>query len=397
MPGAEAFDVDHFHRHELPRRLDAGHNTLAAAVTAGLRPLTFDIDGAIWSYVPSPQGVEVVEGQVAGAAEVTIDTRRFGAYVAELHTAMGLLYGGFAEGDLGALSRWEPAVRAAFHGRPPYDPARVDLHDLDPGRWFEADDVELGTLRLHMEVLGYAHVRGVFDADEIAAMDGEVKRLADLAHPGDDRSWWARGPDGGDVLCRLTHVEERSPLLAELHADPRLVGVVDALDCGAIAQPDRHDGHSVVIKNAGVTAGLSDLPWHVDCGLGGHPVLCPGVNVGIQLDAADADTGQLHVLAGSHHTTAWHLSPAELADAAFPTVAIDTRPGDVTFHFTDLLHAAPPPTGVGGRRTLYVSYTNPAALDVVPVGRGYNDVVLASGDGNRVRDISNQIGQSGSP
>ena len=43
-----------------------------------------------------------------------------------------------------------------------------------------------------------------------------------------------------------------------------------------------------MITNPGATEGLSDLPWHVDCGLGGHPVLCPTVNLGIQLDAANA-------------------------------------------------------------------------------------------------------------
>jgi hypothetical protein len=144
----------------------------------------------------------------------------------------------------------------------------------------------------------------------------------------------------------------------------------------ALADPDlvmiedRMDGVSVVIKNPGVVQGLSDLPWHRDCGLGGHPFVCPELNIGIQLDAASAETGQLHMLAGSHVGTAHMPRPDELDQ--LPIVAIDTEPGDVTLHYGHAFHAAPPPTGHGPmRRAMYWMYTPQAAVDLFPVGGGH--------------------------
>jgi ectoine hydroxylase-related dioxygenase (phytanoyl-CoA dioxygenase family) len=127
----------------------------------------------------------------------------------------------------------------------------------------------------------------------------------------------------------------------------------------------------VVIKNAGVVEGLSDLPWHRDCGLGGHPLTCPKLNVGIQLDAASAATGRLLFVPGSWRHS-WHRS--DLARA--PVVAVDTAPGDVTVHLGDVFHAAPPPAGTGpGRRVLYLTFMPARAFDAIPAGQSYNDVI----------------------
>jgi ectoine hydroxylase-related dioxygenase (phytanoyl-CoA dioxygenase family) len=131
----------------------------------------------------------------------------------------------------------------------------------------------------------------------------------------------------------------------------------------------------VVIKHPEITAGLSDLPWHRDCGLGGHPVLCPTVAIGIQLDPASAATGQLHFLAGSHRGSSHPLKPGD--EAHQPVVAIDTEPGDVTVHFGHVLHAAPAPSGDGpGRRAVYVTFSRPETLEFVGPGNGYNDVLF---------------------
>ena len=143
----------------------------------------------------------------------------------------------------------------------------------------------------------------------------------------------------------------------------------------------------MVIKNPGVTAGLSDLPWHRDCGLGGHGLLCPGLNVGIQLDRADAANGQLWFLPGSHR----HGGP--LGDPwadGYPTVAIDADPGDVTVHFGHVLHAAPPPSAPdAGRRAIYLGFSKPELFAVIPEGKAYNDVIYADGDG-RIRNVAEQ-------
>jgi hypothetical protein len=218
-------------------------------------------------------------------------------------------------------------------------------------------------------------VRGVFSGAEIDVLRAEVERLAAVATPDDGRSWWATRADGSPVCCRLIYLPLASEPVAALGADSR-VRRIAALP-GLPLEPtlDCLDGFSVVIKHPEVVEGLSDLPWHRDCGLGGHPVLCPGLQIGIQLDAASAETGQLHMLAGSHSCSSHQLDPGD--ETRLPAVAIDTEPGDVTVHYGHLLHAAPPPTGAGpGRRALYASFVRPETLEYIGPGHGYNDLLF---------------------
>jgi ectoine hydroxylase-related dioxygenase (phytanoyl-CoA dioxygenase family) len=275
------------------------------------------------------------------------------------------------------LERWEPALRALFHGRAFFDAASAVLRDrsgvsLELRRPITladaADDV-----RHVLHEAGFVHVRGVFGADEIARIGALVAEQARRAVPDDGTSWWAVRRDGARVLCRLVYLGLRVPEIAALSDDPRLLALAALAPEPVRPALDRSDGHSVVIKNAEVRAGLSDLPWHRDCGLGGHPVTCPTLNVGIQLDAATAASGRLHFLAGSHRGSV-HRSMLTRPD--LPIVPVDTEPGDVTVHLGDVLHAAPPPEGSGpGRRALYLTFMPPRAFDVIGPGASYNDVI----------------------
>jgi ectoine hydroxylase-related dioxygenase (phytanoyl-CoA dioxygenase family) len=182
------------------------------------------------------------------------------------------------------------------------------------------------------------------------------------------------------VCCRVTYCGQRSATLLALADDARLTRAAAWADASLRAATDRLDGISVVLKHPEVVSGLSDLPWHRDCGLGGHPVLCPALNIGIQLDRADAANGQLAFLAGSHH----HTSSLTDADhhADWPVVRVEAAPGDVTVHYGHVQHAAPPPTSpTANRRALYVGFVPPAIFDVVGPEQGYNDVVYQSADG----------------
>jgi ectoine hydroxylase-related dioxygenase (phytanoyl-CoA dioxygenase family) len=144
---------------------------------------------------------------------------------------------------------------------------------------------------------------------------------------------------------------------------------------------DRLDGNSVVIKVPGSEGGLADLPWHRDCGMGGHPVKCPMLNVGIQLDAATEDAGQLEMIPGSHRGTSRLPSAAEAE--RHQVVALNTEPGDVTVHFGHTLHAAPPPKDprTAGRRALYLSFVPPLTFEMVGPRQGYNDVLFTRSGG----------------
>jgi hypothetical protein len=243
---------------------------------------------------------------------------------------------------------------------------------LDPRRSFSTADPDV-ELRHFLAETGYLHVRGVFAADEIHRLRDLVAGRQAAARPGDGRSWWARRRDGTPVLCRLIYLGLVEPDIAALGDDPRLRRLAALAPEPLRAAIDRSDGHSVVIKNPDVVEGLSDLPWHRDCGLGGHPLTCPTLNVGIQLDAATAETGRLHFVPGS-----WRGSCHRSAIARAAAVAVDTAPGDCTVHLGDVMHAAPPPTSTGpGRRALYTAWMPARAYEAIPPGRSYNDVILA--------------------
>lgn len=368
-------DFDEFHRRVLPERIASGHGALAADDLVGAPVLAFRVGPAAYTYVPVPGSVEVRAGE--GGADVVVELApvAFSDYAHELRSCFGLVYAGdarVARGTHDDWFRWEPAIRALYHGRPLYDPTWAD--DLDLHRSFTLADAD-AEIAAFLATAGFAHVRAVFGADEIAALVREVDRLTALAVPDDGRSWWTT-VGGADRCCRLIYANERSPEIAAIADDPRLARFRRLGGEELVPELDCLDGIGVVIKQPGADSGLADLPWHQDCGLGGHPVLCPSIAVGIQLDAATAETGQLHFLAGSHLGSAHQLRARDLE--RLPTVAIDTEPGDVTLHYGHVLHAAPAPTGRGaGRRALYVTATRPETIGFVGPGRGYNDVLFA--------------------
>lgn len=382
-------DFDGFHRAVLPTAIGARDGGAAAAADVGAgRSVAFRLpDGRAYTYRSRADGVDVLPGDDASTV-VELDEAAFEDLVTERCSIFGLLYPGrlrLASGSFGELAAWEAALNNLWFGRPIYD-GRVDLRDrngdpLDLGASFRLGDPDEETDAAHfLHTAGFAVLRGVFNRDEIDELDAEVRRLHAAASPDDHRSWWATDRDGNEVCCRLTYASERSQRIAALEHDPRLTRIASWHGAPLRSSPDRLDGFSVVMKNSDVVKGLSDLPWHRDCGMGGHPVLCPSILIGIQLDRADAANGQLCFLAGSHHHTNRIDEVSRHPD--WPVVPVEADPGDVTVHYTHVLHVAPPPTAAGAqRRTIYVSFNNPAVFDVVPPGRGYNDVVFSRGDG----------------
>ncbi|HEX6417746.1 MAG TPA: phytanoyl-CoA dioxygenase family protein [Acidimicrobiales bacterium] len=387
-------DFDHFHTVDLPERLDGPRADAVAAATRGLSPIAFRLeDGRAYTYAPGDRGLVVVAGDRAARSVVELRHADWCDFVWEIRTSFALLYAGalsFSRGGFGHLVRWEPALRAGFDGQAVYDlddpPPVLDAAGgpLDLRRTFTLDDSDRD-LRDHLDRAGFVHLRGVFSAAEVAELRAVADAAVAQARPDDNRSWWTT-VDGREACNRVNYLNEQSTVVAHLGDDERLRRI------GALGGPhlrdaaDRLDGHNLVVKVPGATTGLADLPWHRDCGMGGHPVKCPLLNVGIQLDAATAAAGQLHMIAGSHLGTS--PVPTEAQVARLPTTAITTEPGDITVHYGHTLHAAPPPTDrtVSGRRAIYVTYVPPLTFDMVGRGQGYNDV-LFSRDAGRVRHI----------
>lgn len=380
-----AFDAFH---EALGHRLAGGDRGASAAADVAGRPalaLRLVGDGsAVASYTyRATDRITVEAGDDAAGTVVELDAAAFDDLVAERATIFGLLFPGrlhVAAGRFDDLAAWEAALNHVWFDRPIYGTDLDAVRRLDLAADFRlGDDDE--TIAAFLHAAGFVVIRDVFDADEVATFGAEEQRLRRAASPDDRRSWWARNAAGVDVCCRLTYVSLRSDVFGRLHEDPRLARIAGLHGAPLRSSFDRLDGHSVVIKHSDVVSGLSDLPWHRDCGMGGHYVLCPSLLIGIQLDVADARNGQLRYLAGSHHHTNTIASVAEHPE--WPIVAVEARPGDVTVHYSHVLHVAPPPAGDDAhRRTLYVSFNNPDVFDVVPPGRGYNDVVFSHGDGH---------------
>jgi len=143
-------DFDGFHREELPRRLAAGRGALARqGEIIELGGLAFRVPGGqAFTYQPCDGGVEVIEGDSGADTVIELDAERWSELVRDLESAPGLLYAGrvrCAKGDAMDFVRWEPALRAIYHGRPIWTAARSDLrdrhgHPLDPSRGFALGD-----------------------------------------------------------------------------------------------------------------------------------------------------------------------------------------------------------------------------------------------------------------
>jgi phage tail protein X len=315
------------------------------------------------------------DGVTAGGPAVRLTAAAWADLVGQVRTVVGLLLSGdltIERGTFEQVADWEPALKYLHAGIPPYRPERADLGGRDPGASLTPADSD-SELAAQLRTMGFLHVRGVFSAQEMEAANAEVDRLAALARPGDDASWWVTGEDGDDVLCRLVYATLRSEVLAALESDPRVARFGTLLDPALRVAPDRMEGSAVLLKVPGRTKGLSNIPWHQDCGMGGHAIFCPAVSIGIQLTGSTAATGNLQVVPGSHGQTLHVDWQRRLQDV--PVVEVDTAPGDVTVHVQDVMHASPRPTGSGGRRTMYVTHYPPSLWEHIGPGEAYNDLV----------------------
>ena len=325
--------------------------------------------------------LHVEAGADPDGIDVRVQPAAWSDYVADLLTVPGLLLTQSVEvapEHTLTLSHWDRGLRALYSGIPAYDPDAVTLTDangnpVDPGRSFSLDDDD-AAIAAHLATVGFVRVRAVFTPDEVADLNAEVDDLVASAREDDDRTWWSDQPDGTRVLNRIIYAHERSERVAALTTDPRMVRLGRIHRDDLVIARDRMDGPSVLIKPAGELHGLANIPWHQDCGMGGHSLMCPAVGIGIQLTGADAQQSQFVGIAGSHGMTA-HPLLTEDDLSRMPLVPVDTDPGDVTLHITDVIHASPPPAGDGGRRTLYLTAFPADLYDVVGAGESFNDMV----------------------
>jgi hypothetical protein len=382
-------DFDDFHRRELPRRLAAGHGAIAAddASLAALGGLAFRLkDGGAFSYVPRDGGVEVVEGEGAARTVIEISQEDWSNVVHDLDSAPGLLYAGrvrCVRGNAMRFVAWEPGLRAMFHGRPIFHAERFELRDrsgapLDPSRSFTLadDDAEMAHF---LRAAGYILVKGVFPPGEVAELRRCGAELRALTVEGDRKSWWAKDAEGRAILCRVTH-GGRIETLRRLYDDPRLRRLQSLSHHRLVKRgKEAEDGIALLIKNPGITEGLSDLPWHRDCGMGGHASMCPVLVASLYLWPSRPESGELRMLPGSHEASCGFAEAG--APGAPQGISLRADPGDVSLHYGDIMHAAPPPTGAGPyRQCLLLGWERPDSFNHRGY-KSYNDALLSRDDG----------------
>ncbi|MDP3712009.1 MAG: phytanoyl-CoA dioxygenase family protein [Mycobacteriales bacterium] len=350
--------------------LDPQLLSLASRDTAKAGSLTFLVaDQALTYTVRNGEVLETTETSgdtavrltAAAWADLTGQVRS----LINLHLAQEITY---ERGSFTQLAAWDRTLRYLHSGVPPYTGS--DLGGRDPHAEMSLSDSD-AELSAQLTTMGYLLVKGVFTAEEMAAANAEVDRLAALARPGDEQSWFVETETGPQV-CRLVYATLRSTVLQQLEQDPRLQRLGTLLDPALQIAPDRMEGSAVLIKVPGETRGLSNIPWHQDCGMGGHAVICPAVSLGIQLTGSSAETGNLLAVPGSQGQTL-HYQWSTQSD--LPVVEINTEPGDVTVHIQDVMHASPAPTGRGGRRTMYVTHYPATLWDHIGPGQAFNDLV----------------------
>ena len=384
------YSCETFHTVELPA-LNAENGRLVVDDLADVPPLAFRVDGLTFTWIATADGIEAVEGDANAATLVELDEATFSAFLHELLTASGSVRTGRAKvvrGTVASWKRWEPATRALITGRPIYTEAVWDtLIDrdgtpLDLHRRFPVDG-DRDEMRHFLATAGFLHVKGVYTPEEISTLRDEVEFVRSKTTPGDPFSWWSVNADGEEVVTRVNYLGRYSQVLQDLCFEPRLTEWARLGNPAFRVCDDRLDGPMVFIKSSNVVKGDGDLGWHVDDGIGGHPVLCPLIQGGIQLDYANPENGQLMVLAGSHrYANHWRKWGEE---GNLPVTKLETEPGDLTLHFGDVMHSTPPPTGRdAGRRVLYYKFSEEKTFRWVPSGCHYNDALFRADEDGTV-------------
>jgi hypothetical protein len=202
----------------------------------------------------------------------------------------------------------------------------------------------------HFKLFGYVCLRQVFDEQEMAKISADFDEV--LAESLDGR------PFPGEKRQLVVGFVEQRPGLSALVADDRIFEPVEQLMCGTPLWIES-DGNLYV----------GDTHWHPDAAV--HFPLW--IKVALYLDPVDKGTGSLRVIPGSHGALfSAALDAAKirgedggrtigLAPDGIPSVALESRPGDVIFFDQRTWHSS---FGGGvGRRMFTMNFASPIATN----------------------------------
>jgi hypothetical protein len=337
-----------------------GQEAGTTARRLGLAPLTFDVEGEMFTLFPHDHALELRRDGPEELVVVT-DQRGLSDLVEDAASTFGLEMTGRADvrrGTVDAFVEWEPVLRFLLDGRPVYESGTVDLRDrrgdpLDLHRSFSLDDDPLETGHFLIEA-GYLHLEGVFSEAEMSAVSAELDSAIASARKDDGASWWAQTAEGEWYPSRILGFNQKSQALRSLLSSERIAAIGTFTDDEFVQRdPNAGDSAEGLLKKVGVVEGISDVSWHKDCAMGGHSRRCCGLTVGISVTGAGRENGELGVVAGSHRA---NVMPLGITNIDLPRVPLPTRTGDVTVHCSCTLHMSRPPVSAE-RRVVYTGFT----------------------------------------
>jgi len=330
----------------LPEAMTTNGDLAARGATyRGLKPLGIDVGARGFTLRPESGRLVVEPGLERAGVIAQMADDALSDLVQDYQSTMGLAMTARVQvtnGTVGDWIAWEMALRALLDGRPVYETGDVTFVDgeggaLDLDRIFTLDD-DHEEMAHFLRQAGFLHVRGVFEEDEMSAVGRDIDHYIARATPDDGDSWWGEDAEGHAQAVRVLEFYDKSEALRELVLSDRYQWI------GALTG----DGHEYrrsaegLVKPLGIVKGLSDLPWHKDCGQGRHSLLCNALTCGISVTGADRVSGALGVVPGSHRANVITSGRDSVMDMA-PRM-LETKTGDVTIHCSDTLHRAHPPT-----------------------------------------------------
>jgi hypothetical protein len=347
-----------FFTEALPARIEVlPHLPGLGATELDLRPLAIEVAGEAWTLRHHEGTVTVSPGADGADAIWVLDDAGLTDLVHDVRTPMGFFTGGDLELRRGRLEDtldWWVVLRSILDERPVHRTGDLELPDH---RTFAPDD-DPAAMAAFLHDAGYLHVAGLFTEDEMATVSADMDASMPHYSPDDGNSWWARTATGEQRVVRMQRFQERSETTAAILADPRLARLGALTGDDHELQQDLRHGNLIeaLVKPVGVIEGISDVPWHKDCSLGGHSYRCCSLTTGISVTGADERSGQLRVVAGSHRAL---IQPAFVRRRLdLPIRDLPTRTGDVTVHLSCTLHMSQPPVD-RERRVLYTSMRLP--------------------------------------
>lgn len=342
-----------FFRETLPPLLDAHQAEIAHGAGAlRLEPFCIETDGEPWTLLWEGDRVGVASGH-QGRARVRVDGGQLTDLVHDQSTPIAWMSNrllDMPEGGLPAFLNWWLVLRAALDGRRIHAAGDVTFEG-EIRRSFTPEDPD-EEMRAFLEQAGYLHIRGLFSEEEMAAVEADYPKAAPHFHKGDVRAWFATTQDGAEHLVRMEGFDRLSEVTAALVDEERFLRIMGIPAADLQVRPGARV--SALDKPIGVVKGISDVPWHKDCSLGRHSYECCSLTVGISVTGADAESGQLRVIPGTHRALVW---PAPCAQPGLDLQPVDlpTCTGDVTVHLSCTQHMSQPPVK-RPRKVLYTGF-----------------------------------------